>query len=384
MESLCLDLYANVETCDGLGDVLDSEAATQVQRLSISAPPVVTSQLVADLARSPRALASLQLNLSAARYEPSPVGEDEAARLCQALPELRALTLVGRELFEDLPHPTLERLCVWGYDAIIGLGQWTELPCVRDLDLALLSGSTGERFAGPDPSRARLAELLRMDGLPGLRRLDLSHNAAGCVAGTIYLGGKRSEALVEQILDTPILGRLDELVLPPPSGDVVDRLLASPQLAQVGRVQIPFAFFGIDQARLESTPVNLEVGLVYPHRPRVEVHGREVMSVEFGGSEIWIAVSQVAELMEARYASFAPEARATLDEIIYRFDELAYYDDEGGPTYMDIAYSSFDATFERLCAGVDLEETRVGGLLEHLAKHRGTADTVRLKKVWGW
>jgi hypothetical protein len=387
LRSLSLDLCGEVDECEPLADLLGSEVARFLPRLSIRARPDAVSALVEALAREARGLVELELDLRAyGSHAPVMVGEAEAARLCHALPELRGLALVGRELFEDLPHPTLESLRVWGHDALVGLGQWTELPNLRELELALMSGSMEERLVSRGPNTARRAELLRAEGLTALRRLDLSRNAAGCHPHSVYLGGHSADPLFEELLDAPVLDRLDELILPsPPSFAAIEQMFAAPRLARVERVQLPLTFLPIDEATRQRSLPQLEVGLHYPHRPRAEIHGREVMSVRVGESAAhWVGYSTVAELMEARYAALSPELRHSLDELIEAFDELNYSDEDEGITHADLDFARFDSTFTALCEGIYAPGRRLEQLLEDLARHRGALDSVRVQKVWGW
>ena len=341
--------------------------------------------IVEALAASPRWLELLELRLLS-RGEPTPalVSETVALRLCQALPRLRTLRLSGRQLFEDFPHPTLESLEMRGYDAIEGVGQWTDLPRLHTFKLSIQSGSEDERAEPREPVAKRRLELLSGDGMPALRVLDLSGNGRGAHAGTLFLGGIFPERLIYSLIGATVLEQLEELTLPPLTDSEVARLLLrSPQIRTVPRVRLPFFSAAFDEVESKRYLPQLERGVYFPHRSSRTIHGREVMCVRRDEDLYhWLSYGRIMALVERCYAHLPAPVRDQLDDLLDAFEDLAYHASEGKEAF-DVSLESFVAIFHAITTR-EAPGRRIAALLGELDSASDRTSPLRIEKVWGW
>jgi hypothetical protein len=177
--------------CGFIGDVVVSEqdprgpvllellaiepAARHLRGLTITGRRLwVAATLARIVAQPQRWLERLSIHVWDNQRPPIPPAVDRelATALAIATPSLARLEVVGRNVFDELPHTHIRSLRLTGYDAvssIIGEG-FPLLPSVELLDLEFAP------MREPELVARELAPRFRPGRLPALRRLDVSRN----------------------------------------------------------------------------------------------------------------------------------------------------------------------------------------------------------------
>ncbi len=180
-----------------------SKAARFTRSITAVGPPKLLRETISAIAEAPRPfLSRVTLRMWSEKDNPAMAATTSFAL---ATPQLKSLELDARRLFGRFGHPSIQRLRLSGFDAIL---MPTELPALVELDLALHCHLATTRTAPVDDVFDRIG-----DGAPNLTALDLSRNEPG-YHDPHTLGG-----------DTPLfqllhrLGcreRLEKLALPTP------------------------------------------------------------------------------------------------------------------------------------------------------------------------
>jgi hypothetical protein len=339
-----------------------------------------------------RFLCALAIDASPHRQPRKPVGATAVDRLARALPCLRTLTLIGREVFESLEHPSLESLHIRGHDAIVELDR-VNLPRLVELEYTLMPGPLLEqiyRVTDLDPDPYRFTAALHGPAMPALRRLDLSRNNPGAREYSVYREGEDPGVLFEA-LALDVTSRLEELVLP--TATEAQIVSAREALARVPRLRMPRLYprtSGVSAGRLRELLPNLEIADEYRHPHAGEIYGREVMRIQTNpcskNNFVWVGFARIAKILESRWDALSSVSRACFDELIDSFGGLEYAEDYivRGPREQMMPVIPLHSAVSELVRGAEQVDDRIQRLVDLLERHVDCCETITLKKIWGW
>ncbi|KIG15380.1 hypothetical protein DB30_05643 [Enhygromyxa salina] len=261
--SVVLEIAEQLRPHDLLRKVLNCEATSFLPTLHLRSHALQGASIAEVVSESLWPVRTLTLELQPSAVDFPTIVESDACRaMMDALPYLRELDIRGRRLLADCSHADLEVIRVSGYDAIVGLGDSSELPSLRCLDLALLAGARDDRPQEDAPAHGWLAALVSGEGMPSLRVLDLSRNGVGDGQQPRRRGGRVPHWLWAPLGESRVLLQLDELRLPPLDATGINAVLAvAAALRRVPRIVMPYAVAreqGIDGERLQAAIPQLE------------------------------------------------------------------------------------------------------------------------------
>jgi hypothetical protein len=282
-----------------------------------------------------------------------------AAALVAATPRLHTLSVIGRRVFAELPHPAIRALAVSGHDAIGTLLEpGAPFAAVTALDYALSARP------GPDAQfgASALASLLPAASLPALRVLDLRRNEE-------HREWSRSRVVMHELVgDLGVLPQLERLVVP----SVCNEREAGALQTALVRAR---ALRGL---RIGGPPSPLTAGLItraqieVPPWPADPTTWSQRLVVKGARDEIYVPLDAAIHLMEERFGELPDAARAAWTALWQLVDALPVEDRDEDP---EIRLPFDRATLAAALAIPELPESwaRLRALLE--------AD-VTLRRIW--
>jgi len=278
-----------------------------------------------------------------------PAIDDARARaLVDAMPGLRAFTLAGPNVFDELVHPGVRELCLYDYNAVGSLlrdgAPW---PALRELDL---------QFSAT-PADDVLATMLSRARVPALRRLDLARNEA--------LWRDQAFALVGA---NPIVRQLAWLRVPSVRGDAHLDTLERASLAADAEVIVARAFEAYQPTRAASP--RLRVPPPRPWPPTDASPARLTVRIPGQRDGTDIVPREAIALMEARFDVLAEPDRTTWIDVW-----------RGVRTLM--ADSSFEVSASALevaIAAVEPGDAHASWVALRTALAGSTGDTVQIRR----
>jgi hypothetical protein len=206
------------------------------------------------------------------------------AALVRATPSLEVLDVVGNRLFDDLPHPAVQRVRVLGHDAIGALVEaGAAMPAVRELVFAFANDQYGRVAFG---ERGLPRTLLAHETLPSLVGLDLGPNE-------LQRGWQdRHVAVFELLTELGVLAQLRRLRVPSVLNDDEAATLAHAR-SQVRALEL------------------LETGneLPAPLHDLLEPSTSLGLVIANHAGEQQVSMRRLGELMAAGWSSFDDETR---------------------------------------------------------------------------
>lgn len=182
-----------------------SKAARFTRSVTAVGPPKMLRETVAAIAEAPRPfLSRVTLRMWSEKDTPA---IPSTSNFSLATPALKCLEIDARKLFGRFDHPSIQRLRLSGFDAILTLRD-AGMPALVELDLALHCHLATSRDAPPDDLFDRIG-----DGMPKLTALDLSRNEPGYLDPHTLGGDTPLFALLHRL---GCRDRLERLTLPTP------------------------------------------------------------------------------------------------------------------------------------------------------------------------
>lgn len=254
--------------------------------------------------------------------------DDGAVRaLLAACPRLQLLEVRGNQVLRDLPHPTLRRARITGFDAIVALADGTgdAWPAVEELDFAFgdALADYGRRIpvvalpAGEPPT------LLAAEMLPALRRLDLSRNEHDVLVPNAYdiyddLEGDPDDAIVTEnvelfawLRELPVRSQLSHLRVPSVRTDIdarwlQDALDGMPALEELVIARGHYARL----PPLRHPRAQISIPPAWPWPPPRDVRAAALrITVSRSRHEVDVHLAEAVTAMENHFEAMAPSAR---------------------------------------------------------------------------
>lgn len=203
------------DASDQIAIALHGPGAAYVRSVAIAGPPDDVAAALTLVADAPRPWLTRLVVRQWSEYGAATIDAPLCAQLVAATPHLARLEVTGRRVFDELVHPAVRALRVWGFDAVASLTQAGEPLAVTTLDFAFHCQYAREHAA---PFAPVLRDLLSAARLPALVELDLSRNESLPKADQPHepytLGGDLDVCSFLEHL--AVRHRLEVLRLPPP------------------------------------------------------------------------------------------------------------------------------------------------------------------------
>jgi hypothetical protein len=375
---------------------IDSRDANTIERLpgllaSPAGPYLRGATIRGDETHIQRALSVLavrhhawleRLAIVSTGWSATPIPAEVVAAVIVATPRLDHLSVSGRNLLAEFPHPNVRSLDVSGTTALGSLtGEGPPLEAIAEVTFAFDAQAAafdvdpevdyeppqGEANE-PDQASASafLATFLLPDRFPGLRRLDLSRNEPTAPAAPSHLIDNTTVfALLGMLAIRRQLTwvKLPSLRTPKDAKDLQRTLDGMPQLEELEIVRA-HQFRPPDQHHVRAR-ITIDRSK-WPWPPAHERRGSQGLRVSIPGARApdVVALRNAYQAMEWRWAGFPADARAAWTSLWSFLEDLA--DDDARPFAMDTLIRAIEAGGEALDEGgwrellEDMRDRRTG------------------------